>query len=166
MKKKIAVFGGSTTNDIVVYLDLFLLNNGIEAEFYQSEYAQYWQDAMFPSEELLNFKPDLVFIHTTNRNITNFPTTADTKEQVNTLLENEYNKFMQMWQKISDTYHCPIIQNNFEMPFYRIMGNKDCSDYRGRSNFLTRLNQKFYDYANSTEAFTSTTSTSSPQATA
>ena len=65
LKKKIAVFGGSTTNDIVVYLDLFLLNNGIEAEFYQSEYAQYWQDAMFPSEELLNFKPDLVFIHTT-----------------------------------------------------------------------------------------------------
>ena len=57
LKKKIAVFGGSTTNDIVVYLDLFLLNNGIEAEFYQSEYAQYWQDAMFPSEELLNFKP-------------------------------------------------------------------------------------------------------------
>ena len=51
LKKKIAVFGGSTTNDIVVYLDLFLLNNGIEAEFYQSEYAQYWQDAMFPSEE-------------------------------------------------------------------------------------------------------------------
>ena len=45
LKKKIAVFGGSTTNDIVVYLDLFLLNNGIEAEFYQSEYAQYWQDA-------------------------------------------------------------------------------------------------------------------------
>ena len=106
LKKKIAVFGGSTTNDIVVYLDLFLLNNGIEAEFYQSEYAQYWQDAMFPSEELLNFKPDLIFIHTTNRNIANFPTTADTKEQVSALLENEYNKFVQMWQKISDTYHC------------------------------------------------------------
>ena len=153
LKKKIAVFGGSTTNDIVVYLDLFLLNNGIEAEFYQSEYAQYWQDAMFPSEELLNFKPDLIFIHTTNRNIANLPTTADTKEQVNTLLENEYSKFVQMWQKISDTYHCPIIQNNFEMPFYRIMGNKDCSDYRGRSNFLTRLNQKFYDYAEKTEGF-------------
>ena len=153
LKKKIAVFGGSTTNDIVVYLDLFLLNNGIEAEFYQSEYAQYWQDAMFPSDDLLNFKPDLIFIHTTNRNITNFPTTADTKEQVNALLENEYNKFVQMWQKISDTYHCPIIQNNFEMPFYRIMGNKDCSDYRGRSNFLTRLNQKFYDYAETTEGF-------------
>ncbi len=153
LKKKIAVFGGSTTNDIVVYLELFLLNYGIEGEFYQSEYGQYWQDAMFPSDELKAFSPDIVFIHTTNRNILNYPTTADTREQVQTLLEQEYSKFEQMWTKISETYHCPIIQNNFEMPFYRLMGNKDCSDYRGRSNFLTRLNTKFYEYAEKTEGF-------------
>ena len=153
LKKKIAVFGGSTTNDIVVYLDLFLLNNGIEAEFYQSEYAQYWQDAMFPSQELLDFKPDLVFIHTTNRNVSAYPDTSMSKDEVSSMLENEYKKFEQMWQKIADTYHCPVIQNNFEMPFYRIMGNKDCSDYRGRSNYLTRFNNKFYEYADKTQGF-------------
>ncbi len=153
LKKKIAVFGGSTTNAIVDNLELFLLDQGIEAEFYQSEYAQYWQDAMFPSEELLSFAPDIVFIHTTNRNITSYPTTADSRDEVEKLLEVEYTKFEQMWQKISETYHCPIIQNNFEMPFYRLMGNKDCSDYRGRSNFVTRLNAKFYEYADRTEGF-------------
>ncbi len=153
IKKKIAVFGGSTTNDIVVYLELFLLDQGIEAEFYQSEYAQYWQDAMFPGEELLNFAPDIVFIHTTNRNIINYPHTSDSREQVQQLLDNEYAKFEQMWGKISETYHCPIIQNNFEMPFYRLMGNKDCSDYRGRENYLTRLNAKFYEYAEAHEGF-------------
>ncbi|MCQ2077872.1 MAG: hypothetical protein MJZ20_12750, partial [Bacteroidaceae bacterium] len=46
IKKKIAVLGGSTTNEIVNILELFLLNYGIEPEFYQSEYAQYWQDAV------------------------------------------------------------------------------------------------------------------------
>ena len=153
LKKKIAVFGGSTTNDIVVYLELFLLNNGIEAEFYQSEYAQYWQDAMFPSEELLSFSPDIVFIHTTNRNINSFPTTADSADEVNAILEGEYSRFEQMWQKITETYHCPIIQNNFEMPFYRLMGNRDCSDYRGKSNFITRLNEKFYEYSQTHEGF-------------
>ena len=153
LKKKIAVFGGSTTNDITVYLGLFLLNNGIEAEFYQSEYAQYWQDAMFPSEELLAFKPDIVFIHTTNRNISAFPCPGDSTEKVQELLDAEYAKFEQMWQKISDTYHCPIIQNNFEMPFYRIMGNKDCSDFRGRVNYISRLNERFYDYSRKTEGF-------------
>ncbi len=153
LKKRIAVFGGSTTNAIVDYLELFLLDQGIEPEFYQSEYAQYWQDAMFPSEELIEFKPDIVWIHTTNRNITSYPTTADSREDVAGLVEKEYTKFEQMWQKISETYHCPIIQNNFEMPFYRLMGNKDCSDYRGRSNFVTRLNTKFYEYSEKTEGF-------------
>ena len=153
LKKKIAVFGGSTTNDIGVYLELFLLNQGIEAEFYQSEYAQYWQDAMFPSEELLSFKPDIVFIHTTNRNIAQYPTVKDDRQTVQTLLDNEYAKYEQMWEKIAETYHCPIIQNNFEMPFYRLMGNKDCSDYRGRLHFLTALNEKFYDYADRHEGF-------------
>lgn len=153
LKKKIAVFGGSTTNAIVDYLELFLLDQGIEPEFYQSEYAQYWQDTMFPSEELINFAPDIVFIHTTNRNITNYPTTADSREDVEKLLNAEYTKFGEMWQKIKETYHCPIIQNNFEMPFYRLMGNKDCSDYRGRSNFVSRLNEKFYEYADKNEGF-------------
>ena len=31
LKKKIAVLGGSTTHDIVEMLELFLLNNGIQA---------------------------------------------------------------------------------------------------------------------------------------
>ena len=64
IRKKIAVFGGSTTSDIVKTLELFLLDAGIEPEFYESEYAQYFQDAMFPDETLLSFKPDIVFIHT------------------------------------------------------------------------------------------------------
>lgn len=51
MEKKIAVLGGSTTNDIVSMLELFLLDNGIQPSFYQSEYARYWQDAMFENPE-------------------------------------------------------------------------------------------------------------------
>ncbi len=153
LKKKIAVLGGSTTNDIVVYLELFLLEQGIEAEFYQSEYAQYWQDAMFPNEELLTFRPDIVFIHTTNRNIAQYPSVKDDKAAVQALLDGEYAKFEQMWTKIAETFHCPIIQNNFEMPFYRLLGNRDASDYRGRTHFLNALNEKFYEYADKTEGF-------------
>ena len=69
IKKKIAVLGGSTTNDIVNMLELFLLNYGIEPSFYESEYNRYWQDAVFGNEELDSFAPDLIFIHTSNRNI-------------------------------------------------------------------------------------------------
>ena len=153
LKKKIAVLGGSTTNDIVSVMELFLLNMGIEPTFYQSEYAQYWQDAMFPDEELKSFQPDIVFIHTTYRNISAFPTTSDKPEDVENMLESEFDRFKQMWTAVSERFKCPIIQNNFEMPLYRLMGNKDCSDYRGRENFISRLNMKFYEYSMETSNF-------------
>lgn len=153
LKKRIAVLGGSTTNDIVYIMELFLLNMGIEPTFYQSEYAQYWQDAMFPGSELADFNPDIVFIHTTNRNITSFPGVTDKTEDVEAMLEKEFDRFRQMWQAVSQRFHCPIIQNNFEMPFFRLMGNKDCSDYRGRVNYISRLNNKLYEYSQQTENF-------------
>lgn len=52
-----------------------------------------------------------------------------------------------MWERISQTYHCVVIQNNFELPSYRLFGSKDASDIHGRVNFITRLNMKFYEYA-------------------
>ena len=78
--KKIAVLGGSTTHDIIRILELFLLNYGIEPQFYESEYGQYWQDAMFPGEELSSFNPDVIYIHTSNRNILDYPVMGDDAE--------------------------------------------------------------------------------------
>lgn len=151
--KRIAILGGSTTNDIKLCLELFLLNYGIRPEFYESEYNQYYQDAMFPNEELEAFKPEIIYIHTSNVNITAYPTLKNTKDEIDTLYTNEVNKFTGMWEHLEDVYHCPIIQNNFEMPYYRLMGNKEASDIHGRINFLTRLNMAFYDYAQNHDSF-------------
>ncbi len=153
LDKKIAILGGSTTNDIKLTLELFLLDQGIRPEFYESEYNQYYQDAMFDNPVLSEFGPDIIYIHTTNRNITTYPTLSDTSEAVDSLIDAEYAKFSGMWDHLHETYHCPVIQNNFEMPFFRLLGNKDASDIHGRVNFLTRLNLKFYEYAQSHENF-------------
>ena len=151
--KKIAILGGSTTNDIAVIMALFLMNYGIRPEFYQSEYAQYWQDAMFDNPELVEFAPDIIFIHTSSRNITAFPALSDEKERVDALLESQFEHFSTMWDRLAEKYHCPIIQNNFEPPLYRLMGNRDASDIHGRTNFIARLNLKFYEYAQTHENF-------------
>lgn len=151
--KKIAILGGSTTGDIAKIMELFLLDAGIEPEFYESEYAQFYQDALFPGQELLDFKPDLVFIHTSNRNITAYPEMTDTNEQVEEKFRNELNRFKAVWNGVQAHFHCPIVQNNFEMPFYRLLGNRDCYDIHGRTHFLSRLNQAFYDHAQQQESF-------------
>ena len=66
IKKNIAVLGGSTTHDIVRILELFLLNHGIEPVFYESEFGQYWEDAVFGNEALTAFSPDIIYFHTSN----------------------------------------------------------------------------------------------------
>ena len=153
LHKKIAILGGSTTNEVADQLGLFLLNYGIEAEFYQSEYGRYWQDAMFGTPELDAFAPDVIYIHTTWRNIQDFPTVGQEAAAVEEMLEAEYTRFESMWQALAQRYHCPVIQNNFDRPNYRLMGNRDVWDIHGRTNFISRLNQKFYAYAASHEDF-------------
>ena len=145
--KRIAVLGGSTTHDFIRILELFLLNYGIEPTFYESEYAQYYQDAMFDPEELVSFEPDLIYIHTGYRNIENLPAPGMSGEDADAYLDAEYARFEGMWDHLSEKYHCPVIQNNFEYPFYRVMGNFDAVDKSGRVRFVNRLNEKFASYA-------------------
>lgn len=151
INKKIAILGGQTTNDIKNILELFLLNYGIRPIFYESEYNMYYEDGMFSNPELEEFTPDLVYICTCIRNITNWPELVNDRKTVDEKLDVNANKFIGLWEHIRDTYHCPIIQNNFEYPFYRLLGNRDASDYRGHVNFVTRLNQRFYDYVDTHE---------------
>lgn len=149
--KNIAILGGSTTNVLRNILELFLLNYGIRPYFYESEYNMYYEDGMFENPELETFHPDIVYIHTSYRNIVEYPALSDSVEDVDQKLQLTYQKFEGLWNHIAETYHCPIIQNNFELPFYRIMGNREASDFRGGINFVNRLNLMFYEYINQHE---------------
>lgn len=151
--KRVAVLGGSTTNEVVDQLELALLYHGIKADFYQSEYGLYWEDAMFGNARLDTFNPDIIYIHTNWRNITSFPDIQDSAEEVLHLLGEEYQHFISMWEALEKKFGCPIIQNNFDRPNYRLLGNRDIWDFRGRSNFISRLNQKFYEYAQRKKSF-------------
>ena len=153
LEKKIAVLGGSTTASIVQILDLFLLNQGIKASFYESEYGRYYEDSVFPNETLKEFKPDIIYLCTTNRNVTSFPVLSNSVSEIDLLIDNQLRKFKSIWENLATKYRCPIIQNNFEMPLYRLLGNKDASDIHGAVNFLARLNMAFYEYAQNNKDF-------------
>lgn len=153
IKKRIAILGGSTADAVKDILDLFLLNYGIEAKFYLSEYGQYYNEALFPSEELLSFKPDFVYIHTTNRNIDLYPDVNDSNQAVEEKLGCELSRYEEMWKSLSEKLGAVIIQNNFEQPSFRLLGNSDFTDRRGRVNFINRLNLGFGEYAERTKNF-------------
>ena len=106
LNKRIAILGASTTKSIVDILDLFLLQNGIKGEYYESEYGRYYEESVFPNERL----------NTTSRNVDHYPSLSNSEDEVDLLMEAEKEKLKACWEGISQQYRCPIIQNNFEMP--------------------------------------------------
>jgi HAD-superfamily phosphatase, subfamily IIIC/FkbH-like domain len=147
LKKRIAILGGSTTDDVKQILELFLLDNGIMPEFYESEYNQYYEEAMFPNDELKKFAPDMIYIHTTHKNISVYPSLTENEGKIENMLGEEEAKYTAMWDHLAEEYKCPVIQNNFDYPSYRILGNMENYDVHGKINYINRLNSFFGKYA-------------------
>ena len=152
--KRIAVLGGSTTNDFCKMMEIFLLDAGIAPVFYQSEYGQYAEDAMFGNPELDEFAPDLIYIHTSFRNLVKYlPQRGESSEVVDSRFNEVFGQYEAMWKKLKEKFRCPIIQNNFEFPGYRLLGNRDAWDISGATRFANRLNMAFAEYAMGEDSF-------------
>jgi FkbH-like protein len=147
LSSRIAVLGGSTTAEVKSMLELFLLYHGIRPTFFESGYKRYHEDVLFENPELIDFKPDVVFIHTTWQNVSEFPGLNESEDAVGQRIDQEMAGFISMWDKISSNLGAVIIQNNFDLPHERPIGNLETSESYGRINFLMRLNAEFATYA-------------------
>ena len=142
VEKNIAILGGSTTSEIKNILEIFLLNYSIKPNFYESEYNKYYEDSLFGNDELDRFNPDIIYIHTTNKNIINYPNPKDSSKHIDAILCNEISRYKEIWQSLS-RFNCAIIQNNFENVDSRALGNMDCYDIHGKTYFINKLNHEF-----------------------
>jgi FkbH-like protein len=140
---KIAVMGGSTTSEIKNILELFLLKNHIKPIFYESQYNRYYEEAIFENATLKEFNPDIVLIHTTSKNILNLPGLNDSKELIKEKMEGELARYQAIWSKLHLQFNCAIVQNNFELPRDRQLGNMDFTSGFGKTNFIMKLNMEF-----------------------
>ena len=144
---RIAILGGSTTTEVKSMLELFLLAQGILPTFYESGYNRYSEDILFENPDLINFKPDVVFIHTTWHNVSQFPGLTEAEEEVERRVRGEAARFESLWDKIHSGLGALIVQNNFDLPRLRPLGNSEAFESSGRVNFLMMLNTEFATYA-------------------
>jgi FkbH-like protein len=144
---RIAILGGSTTTEVKSMLELFLLAQGIQATFYESGYNCYSDDIQFENAALWSFRPDVVFIHTTWHNVSEFPELMDAEAEVEQRIRREASRFEALWKKIHSDLGALIIQNNFDLPRLRPLGNSEAFEPSARVNFLLRLNAEFASFA-------------------
>jgi len=140
---RLAVLGGSTTNEIVNLLELLLLSNGFRPVFYQSEYGRYYEEAIHDSAALIEFAPDIIYIHTSYRDVRNAPPLQCNEEGLPGYVTAELARYREIWSSLEEKLGCQIIQNNFEMPPFAPLGNMDAVSSAGESRFLMQLNAAF-----------------------
>ena len=145
--KRVYVASGSTTQEVADALEVFLLNAGIRPVFMLGDYGLFYEDLAFENDALEKFNPDIVYIHSSFKNLIHIPSVQDSTEDVEAKLSNELDRYYKIWNTIEKRYNCLIIQNNFEPPPYRPLGNLEASHHSGLINFICKLNLKFADAA-------------------
>lgn len=145
---RIAILGGSTTADIKNLLEIFLLNVGIKAEFYESEYNKFYEDAVFSNPALDEFKPTIIIIFTSVVNLLNRPEAFDDEKSAQEKLQREYERYKLIWKNLAEKFpESTIIQNNMDIPYENSLGNLAAVLPQGLNRFLDNLNEKFAQYA-------------------
>jgi FkbH-like protein len=124
-------------------LELLLLAEGFRPVFYQSEYNRYYEEAVFESESLLSFRPEIAYIHTSCVNVQGFPPLTATGTDFDQSVRAETQRFKGIWQSLHDKIGCLVIQNNFELPPINILGNFDSVSFAGKTRFVNALNLEF-----------------------
>jgi FkbH-like protein len=140
---RLAVLGGTTTNELVDLLELLLLADGFRPEFRQSDYNRFYEDATIDVANLVEFKPDLVYVSTHFLNVSRYPSAGFTEGDLRARVSEELRRYQEMWQSIQQNLHCPVIQNNFEHPPFPPMGNLDSIAPGGHTRFICELNLAF-----------------------
>jgi FkbH-like protein len=138
---RIAVLGGTTTNELVDLLELLLLSSGFQPTFYQSEYGRYYEDAVLEPQLIAEFKPDLVYIHTCSFNLQTLPPLSCTEDALPSFVAAELDRFRAIRRSLDENVGCQVIQNNFELPTTAMLGNLDAVAPGGASRFIAELNR-------------------------
>lgn len=144
---RVALLGGSTTSSLVEVLELLLLSKGFVPQFHQSEYGRYYEDAVVDPRALIDFRPDIVYVHTSCINVPQLRPGA-TELDAAALIDSQMSRYRAIWDALDNNVRCQVIQNNFELPPYAMLGNMDATAAGGRSRLLMRLNEGFATEAN------------------
>lgn len=147
--KRVALMSGSTIGEVKNILELFLLANGIQPQFYEGQYGLYYENLVFDDGALAAFAPEVLYIHTSSRNIQHWP---EPGEDAAACAQKRADALARLKAAASAAlgFGCPVILNNFDLPVYRVMGNSEGSAASGRVRFVRQLNEELAAFVEAT----------------
>ena len=137
---RIAVLGGSTTNEVVELLEILLLASGFLPAFHQSGYGRYYEESVVDPGGLIAFAPDVVYLHTSYLNVRATPSLDCPESVFQDHVRTEVARYREVWRAVEESTPAQIIQNNFELPPTAVLGNLDGILSGGGTRYFLELN--------------------------
>jgi FkbH-like protein len=99
---------------------------------------------MNPTKELIAFKPDIVYIHSSRVNLKSFGHLRGfmVDDEDNTFVDEEISRSLSMWTSLSDQFDCWIIQNNVDLPPDLPLGNSEATETFGYNLITNEINRR------------------------
>jgi FkbH-like protein len=144
---RVAVLGSFTTGQLVALLDLYLSAERVGAEIYEADYGTLRQELLDSESGLYSFQPDFVIVATTWRDLGHRPELTDTRAEVRVKVDAEVADWMALWRAAQERLGCQIIQNNFDAPPWRTLGNLESRHSGGFARFIALVNQALEESA-------------------
>jgi FkbH-like protein len=145
---RIALLGNGTLNHFAETLIFWLALEGFRAEIYLAPYGAFRQEILDPHSALYAFKPDVVWLFTTARDINasqvDCGAAASACEAVAAAVISEWRN---LWQRLRACASVLILQNNLEAPAVRVFGHYDGAVPWSRANLIRRINLGLADAA-------------------
>ena len=146
-KTKLAVLSGFTTKQLSQFVDLFLFSAGVDADIYEADYGTFRQEILDPSSHLYSFEPQTVFMAASWRDLAHFPNFQDDQAGLGKLVEAELADWAGLWRTAHERLGCQIIQNNFDLPAWRVLANHEMRHPGSAGAFIAKVNDAFNEQA-------------------
>ena len=145
---KIAILGDASPQIVAQHIEYNLLKQGVAPSFYFfSEFGKFVDDALYPSEKLTTFQPQLIFLLNSERQL------PSVNLSENSVLQYR-EQYHLVWEKLYKGFGCDIVQTNFELPALRPRGNSECVYHFGKTRFVNELNKCISDAALENNSYT------------
>lgn len=144
---RLAVLGSFTTGQLIAMIELNLFAAGVVAEVYEADYGVFRQEILDPTSGLYDFQPQVLFLATSWRDLGGAPALHGDPAESHKLVDAEVDRWLNLWNTAYGRLGCQIVQNNFDAPAWRQLGNYELRHPTSLRRYSAAVNQAFQDRA-------------------
>lgn len=142
----VAVLSGVTVHPFKDILETLLLEGGFNPTLFEGDYNAYAFEARF-SDELVEFNPEIVYLHTTIDNVITRPEISADVDSAKSVIDAYLNEFKASVDALLQRTDATIIVNSLEYPNFRMSGNFEAVAPGGFVRFVNEVNARLADMA-------------------